>query len=76
MSDPKDQTGPLASPACSASEANDIYMGFAGPAEIAAFLLELDEAERAGRPLAEMIDRMLPRIRDSTLYTALAARRG
>lgn len=76
MSDRKDESEPLASPACGASEANDVYMGFAGPAEIAAFLAELAEAEGAGRPVADMIGRMLPRIRDGQLHATLAARRG
>lgn len=36
------------SPACSMQEADDAYMGFAGKAELIAFLNELLEAERAG----------------------------
>jgi len=40
------------SPACLAHEANDAYMGFATKAEIAAFLNELLEAERAGTGVA------------------------
>jgi uncharacterized protein YeaO (DUF488 family) len=38
----------FASPACSAHEMNDRYMGFAGPDELLATLNELLEAERAG----------------------------
>jgi hypothetical protein len=40
------------SPACYANEADDAYMGFATKAEIAAFLNELLEAERAGTGVA------------------------
>lgn len=40
------------SPACLAHEADDAYMGFATRAEIAAFLNELLEAERAGTGVA------------------------
>jgi hypothetical protein len=40
------------SPACLAHEADDVYMGFANRAEIAAFLNELLEAERAGTGVA------------------------
>ena len=40
------------SPACLAHEADDAYMGFAPRAEIAAFLNELLEAERAGTGVA------------------------
>ncbi|MFI5001426.1 MAG: DUF6306 domain-containing protein [Reyranellales bacterium] len=40
------------SPACLAHEAGDAYMGFATRAEIAAFLNELLEAERAGTGVA------------------------
>jgi hypothetical protein len=40
------------SPACLAHEADDTYMGFAGRDEIAAFLNELLEAERAGTGVA------------------------
>ena len=68
------ETGPLASPACSASEANDAYMGFAGTAEIAGFLAALDAAQRNGEPVADMLRTMLPRIRDDRLHAALAAR--
>ena len=63
-----------ASPACSAHEADDSYMGFASPAEIAAFLKEIEAAERAGRPHAELLRRMLPRVRDDTLYRELSAK--
>jgi len=40
------------SPACLAHEVDDAYMGFATRAEIAAFLNELLEAERAGTGVA------------------------
>ncbi len=40
------------SPACLAHEADDAYMGYATKAEIAAFLNELLEAERAGSGVA------------------------
>jgi hypothetical protein len=65
-----------ASPACSAHEADDAYMGFASRAEIAAFLKELAAAKQAGRPHAEMLRKMLPRLRDESLYRELSARRG
>ncbi|MCA0304537.1 MAG: hypothetical protein LCH95_19185 [Proteobacteria bacterium] len=76
MTDPDKETDPLASPACSASEASDVYMGFAGPDEIAAFLAELAAAEQAGRPIDDRLRAMLPRIRDDALHAALAARLG
>ncbi len=38
----------FSSPACAMDEAGDAYMGYATPAELAAFLNELLEAERAG----------------------------
>lgn len=63
-----------ASPACSAHEADDAYMGFATRAEIAAFLKELSAAEQAGRPRAEMLRKMLPRIRDDHLHHELSAK--
>jgi hypothetical protein len=43
-------------------------MDFASPAEIATFLKALAEAEQAGRPVAEMLRQMLPKIRDDTLH--------
>ncbi len=70
MSDPKE----TASPACSAHEADDAYMGFASRAEIAAFLKELAAAEEAGRSHAEMLRKMLPRVRDDVLYRELKAK--
>jgi nitronate monooxygenase len=42
----------LASPACSAREMDDAYMGFLTPAELAVALNELLEAERAGARVA------------------------
>jgi hypothetical protein len=49
-------------------------MGFASRAEITIFLGELEAAERAGRPHAEMLRRMLPRVRDDTLHRELSAK--
>lgn len=46
------KTAQPSSPACYANEANDAYMGFATKAEIAVFLNELLEAERAGTGVA------------------------
>jgi len=62
------------SPACLAHEADDAYMGFATRAEIASFLAALEAAEQAGRPDAEAIRRILPRVRDDVLHKELAAR--
>lgn len=70
MSDPKE----FASPACSANEADDAYMGFASRAEITAFLKALDAAERSGQPHAAMLRRMLPRVRDDALHRELSAK--
>lgn len=70
MSDPKE----LASPACSANEADDAYMGFASRAELTAFLRELEAAERSGRPHAEMLRQMLPKVRDDALHGELKAK--
>ena len=44
----KDPPVELSSPACSMTEAEDVYMGYAGKEELNAFLNELLEAERAG----------------------------
>ena len=63
-----DEPEKTTSPACSAHEADDAYMGFATRAEIAAFLAGLDTAD------AEAIRKMLPRIRDDTLHKELCAR--
>jgi hypothetical protein len=46
-------------------------MGFATKAEVEAFLKTLAEAERAGRPHAEMLRRMLPKVRDDHLHAEL-----
>jgi hypothetical protein len=62
------------SPTCLAHEADDAYMGFATKAEIVAFLKELAEAERAGRPHAEMLRKMLPKVRDDVLHRQLSAK--
>ena len=44
----EDEPAELSSPACSMSAADDAYMGYAGKAELIAFLNEMLEAERAG----------------------------
>ena len=62
------------SPTCLAHEADDAYMGFATEAEISSFLKALAEAERAGRPHAEMLREMLPKVRDNRLHAELSAR--
>ncbi len=62
------------SPSCLAHEADDAYMGFATEAEISSFLKALAEAERAGRPQAEMLREMLPKVRDNRLHAELIAR--
>lgn len=49
MTEPTDRT---TSPTCSADEAPDAYMGFATRDELASFLNELLEAERAGTAVA------------------------
>ncbi len=59
------------SPACLAHEADDTYMGFASPEEIAASLKELAEAERAGRPPGVLLPQMLPLVRDDALHRHL-----
>jgi superfamily I DNA/RNA helicase len=46
------KTPETSSPACLAHEADDAYMGYASKDEIAAFLNELLEAERAGTGVA------------------------
>jgi hypothetical protein len=50
----------LSSPACSMSEADDVYMGYAGKAELLALLNELLEAERAGARVALESARAVP----------------
>ncbi len=62
------------SPSCLAHEADDAYMGFATEAEISSFLKALAAAERAGRPQAEMLREMLPKVRDNRLHAELSAR--
>lgn len=57
-----------ASPACSAHEADDAYMGYATKAEIAAFLKEFETAD------TDSIRKMLPRMRNDLLYEQLSAR--
>jgi len=74
MSDAQSDRAEPASPACSAHEADDGYMGFASRAEIVAFLKELAAAEEAGQPHSEMLRRMLPRVRDDALHRELKAK--
>ncbi len=61
-----------ASPACLAHEADDGYMGFATREEIVRFLADLDTA--SGSQRADLLRRMLPRIRDDVLHAELSAR--
>jgi hypothetical protein len=49
-------------------------MGFATKVEIAAFLKALAEAEQAGRPHAELLRKMLPRVRDDALHRELSSK--
>ena len=72
--EPQDEPKEPSSPACLAHEADDAYMGFATKTEIAAFLKALAEAENAGRPHAEMLRKMLPKVRDDVLHRALNAK--
>ncbi|HEY6717353.1 MAG TPA: hypothetical protein VI232_13525 [Reyranella sp.] len=69
--EPQDQPKEPSSPACLAHEADDAYMGFATKAELAAFLKALAAAEHAGRPHAEMLRKMLPKVRDDVLHREL-----
>jgi hypothetical protein len=71
---PRDQPKEPNSPACLAHEADDAYMGFATKVEIAAFLKALAEAENAGRPHAELLRKMLPKVRDDVLHRELSAK--
>jgi hypothetical protein len=71
---PQEEPKEPSSPACLAHEADDAYMGFATKAEIAAFLKALAEAEKAGRPHAEMLRQMLPKLRDDVLHRELSAK--
>ena len=72
--EPQDEPKEPSSPACLAHEADDAYMGFATKAETAAFLKALAEAENAGRPHAEMLRKMLPRVPDDRLHRELSAK--
>jgi Domain of unknown function (DUF6306) len=49
---PDEEPLELSSPACAMHEADDAYMGYAGAEELARFLNELLEAERAGARVA------------------------
>jgi hypothetical protein len=70
----QDEPKEASSPACLAHEADDAYMGFATKAEIAAFLKALAEAENTGRPYAEMLRKMLPKLRDDVLHRELSSK--
>jgi hypothetical protein len=72
--EPQDEPREPSSPACLAHEADDAYMGFATKTEIAAFLKALAEAENAGRPHAEMLRKMLPKVRNDGLHRELSAK--
>lgn len=61
-----------ASPACVAHEADDAYMGFATREEIVQLLAEVETAPDGQR--ADMLRRMLPRIRDDVLHAELSTR--
>jgi hypothetical protein len=74
--EPQDQPKEPSSPACLAHEADDAYLGFATKVEIAAFLKALAETENAGRPHAELLRKMLPRVRDDVLHRELSAKLG
>jgi hypothetical protein len=71
---PQDQPEEPSSPACLAYEADDAYMGFATNVEIAIFLKALAEAENAGRPHAELLRKMLPKVRDDVLHRELGTK--
>jgi hypothetical protein len=86
MTKRRDDEAPIetTSPACSMHEADDAYMGFAGPDELIQFLNELLEAERAGArvtlesareagetPVGEM---MIAVQRDEARWCAMLAR--
>jgi hypothetical protein len=73
-SDVTDEPEEPNSPVCLAHEADDAYMGFASQSEVAAFLLELAEAERKHLPSAEMLRKMLPKVRDEVLHHELNAK--
>jgi hypothetical protein len=72
--EPQDEPREPSSPACLAHEADDAYMGFAIKAEIAAFLKVLAEAENAGQPHADLLRKMLPKVRDDVLHRELSAK--
>ena len=65
------------SPSCFAHEADDVYMGFASQAEIAALAKEIretafDQAPARAR-LAGRLRPMLPKVRNEQLYRRLSA---
>ncbi|MSP77927.1 MAG: hypothetical protein EXR12_17560 [Rhodospirillaceae bacterium] len=69
----------LNSPACAADQADDIYMGFAGKAELTVFLAELAAVQQPGADKTQRakvmarLRELLPRVRDDTLYAELSA---
>ena len=73
---PSEPDSPPSSPSCFAHEADDIYMGYAGRAEIMAFLQEVrasTPATAAARDQSILrIRQLLPRVRDDALYRDLA----
>lgn len=69
--DPKN----AASPACSAHEAGDAYMGFAPRDELVAFLNTLLEAERAGARICQRTSHEARDAGDQTLAGLMAALR-
>ena len=66
-----------ASPSCFAHEADDVYMGFAGAAEIATLVRDVRatafESAPARAQLALHLRRMLPKVRDDRLHLRLSA---
>jgi hypothetical protein len=69
---------PPSSPACLAHEADDAYMGFATKAEITELMAALRQADDSPpvdkAAVAARLRKILPRLRDDTLYRELSAR--
>ena len=74
MSADRDQPEP-SSPACLAHEADDAYMGYATKDELAAFLNELLEAERAGTGVALKSGQAAARSSSTCCATCITTRR-
>ncbi len=71
-SDPDADKTDLNSPACAMRAGDDVYMGYAGSDEIAAFLNAWETAQPSPSPdLVEALRAMLPRIRDDRLHARL-----